>query len=87
MVSEEQIKNFKVENGTEPIYVQAYYQQSSFEIFSIPHTPGNLLFDKEKKDIVITDKEFFVAVTVNQLDNSAIDLPLCVSRVSIDNWK
>ena len=25
MLSEEQIKNYKVENGEEPIYVQAYY--------------------------------------------------------------
>lgn len=70
MVSEEQIKNFKVEDGDEavsgqePIWVQAYFQQSSFELYCIPHAPGNMLFDIDRaNDILVTEQEFFVAVT------------------------
>jgi len=47
-----------------------------------------LVFDIDQaNDIVITEEEFFVAVTVNQIENSGIDLPLCVTRVTSDNWR
>lgn len=32
MVSEEQIKNYIVEDGSDPTYVQAYYQQTELEL-------------------------------------------------------
>jgi hypothetical protein len=35
----------------------------------------------------VQEKEFFVAITSTQLENSGIDLPLCVTRVGINNWK
>jgi hypothetical protein len=29
----------------------------------------------------------FVAVTATQLESSGIDVPLCVARVGIENWR
>jgi hypothetical protein len=40
-----------------------------------------------QNDIVIEDKEFFVAATLNQLENASIDLPLVVAKISHLNWK
>jgi hypothetical protein len=39
------------------------------------------------KDIVIQEREFFVAVTITKLEDSGIDLPLCVTRVTLNDWK
>lgn len=54
----------------------------------MPHAAGNLVFDIDQaNDIVITEDEFFVAVTANQIENSGVDLPLCVTRVTSENWR
>jgi hypothetical protein len=35
-----------------------------------------------QNDIVIEEKEFFLAATLNQLENASIDLPLVVAKIS-----
>jgi hypothetical protein len=40
-----------------------------------------------KKDIVIKEKEFFVAVTLGQLESANIDYPLCVAKITASDWK
>lgn len=79
------IQNFKV--GEEQ-YVQEYLQKSAIELYAPPISQGNLQIEVDPtKDIVIQDREFFVAVTSTLLENSGIDLPLCVTKVTLDDWK
>lgn len=85
MSKDPQIQNYKVGEKT---YLQDYMQQSSIELYAPPISQGNLQIEVDPtKDIVIQEREFFVAVTSTQLENSGIDFPLCVTRVGLQDWK
>lgn len=38
-------------------------------------------------DIIIQDEEFYVAITLSQLESSGIQMPLVVAKVNESNWK
>jgi hypothetical protein len=51
----------------------------AIEVSAAPRTPGNLVIQKSNSDLAVTDNEFFVAISHSQLEQSGIDLPLCVA--------
>lgn len=65
-----------------------YHQHATFQMFAQPPTEGNLTIDYDQaNDLLVEAPEFFVAVTLSQLESTSIDLPLCVCRVTQANWK
>lgn len=83
--SDPSLQNFKV---SEKAFVQDYLQKSAIELYAPPISQGNLQIEVDpSKDIIIQDKEFFVAVTSTLLENSGIELPLCVTKVTLNDWK
>ena len=81
------IVNFKVKDSPDPVYIQQYKQMGALELFAPPVSESNLVFEVEKSDIVIKEEEMFVGVTISQLEDSGIDLPLCVTRVTPEFWR
>ena len=75
----DEIKNYKVEDKA---YLQEYYSQSALEINAAPFTMGNLIIEPQVKDLFVKEPEFYVAVTHTQLENSGIDLPFCVTKIT-----
>jgi len=59
----------------------------AIELYAPPMSESNLLFEIDATDIVIKEEEFFVGITLNQLENSGIDLPLCVTKVTPEFWR
>ena len=52
-------------------------------MYAPPTTEGNLKIEIDKSsDIVIEDKEFFVAITLQSVETSGVDVPLCVGKVT-----
>jgi len=87
--NEAEIMNFKMNDGSpSPMYVQDYINQSAIELYAAPISDGNITFQPDaSKDIIIKEDELFVAITLTQFENSGIDLPLCVTKVTQDHWK
>lgn len=91
MRSEEPIKNFKVAENVkskEAIFVQEYVNQSVFELFAPPESDSHMSLDMNReKELVVDDPEFIVAMNMMKLEQAEIDLPLCVVKVTKDNWR
>ena len=89
MRAEDPIKNFKVSSSAQQsVYVQEYVNQAVLELFGLPEAEGHLTGEiNRSNDIVIEDEEFIVALALSKLERVSIDLPLCVAKVSKENWR
>lgn len=83
------IKNFKVVDATgSNAFVQEYVNQAVLELFGYPEAEGHLHAEIDRaNDIVIDDEEFIVAMSLSKLEGAGIDMPLCVAKVTRDNWR
>ena len=74
------IMNFKTDENT---YVRDYIYQGAIELYSPPISDGNITFEvNQETDIVVSEDEFFVAITSSQYEKSGIDIPLCVTKIT-----
>ena len=68
--------------------MQEYVNQGVFELFGQPESDAHLTLTMDRKnDLVVDESEFVVAVTLFRLENIGVDLPLCVVKVTQENWK
>jgi len=65
MRQETQIKNYRVADGENPLYVLEYWELASLQMYAAPISEGNLTFevDTAKGDILVSEPEFFIAIT------------------------
>ena len=95
MKSEEPIKNFKMKDGDntsakeedKPVYIQEYMHQSQLELYLPPLSDAHLIVEPTRDDIIIQDQEFYVAITLSQLERSGIQMPLLVAKVTENDWR
>lgn len=87
MRSEEPFKNLKVSSGEPPIFVQEYVNKCVFELYGLPETESHLTLERNANDFILDKPEFIVAVSMLRLEELKVDLPLCVAKVTKNNWK
>ena len=57
-------------------------------MYAAPISEGNITFLPDmQNDIIVKEEELFIAITLTQFENSGVDLPLCVTKVTQANWK
>jgi len=52
-----------------------------------PLSDAHLIVEPTRDDIIIQDQEFYVAITLSQLERSGIQMPLLVAKVTDSDWR